>query len=256
MPTQPGWRRLADFKQDMVLARIEDLDWEWIREQGWTQPVEALRPRWPRLAGLLEEGGLVRLDPKIVAQIQAERVPTLEVGYFRGNDGLRYAERGPEERFEEQLDVASLAVEVAGEDEDAPIEDGVDALLRVLSEELVSERAVLLAALAPSVGPPAPMDEAALDAHEALDPGALPRASDALVDAFAQALARRRAEPSPGPGPSREQRRVYVRKAGAIGAFTVLIVGALLPFHPAIAVIGAPVIVLCAIIIAVHTLAR
>lgn len=240
----PGWRRIADWKDSVVLVEHSALPPGSRAERDWIALRDRLRDRAPALAGAVERLGFVRVEADDVAELHAAGVHTVEVGYHRGVDFLSYAEDGPGGRAEVELE--AIAIAAAVDEEDAPVDDVVDALLRIHSEGLVTEAAVLLAAALPGLGEDGEVPE--------LDPSTLPAVTEPFVDRVAEALAAERSRPPTGVWPDLTvaQRRAG-QKQGAVMilvGLAVMGIGAL--WTPMMVALGAPILVLGAVVIAVH----
>ena len=236
------WRRLSDWKTSIVLVHRDELPDALLAEHGWTDPVERLEPTHPELAQALAEASFVRVSPEAGALLNAAGVTTTEVGYYRSSDGLELVDRGPG-----GVQADGICVTELGIDESHELSDVVDALLQIWTEQLLSERAVLLAAAAPA------LDDGEVDLSEldALDLTALPHADDALLDVVADALAVHRPF-VPGPLLTADERRAYQRQVLLFGALaaTATVIG--LIAAPMLVVISVPALVLCAVIYAIH----
>lgn len=248
------WRRVADWKQTITLVELLDLPISRL-----VTPEAQLRDRFPRLAALVAETKLARVEPALAKRLQAAGATTYDVGYHRGSDGLMFAEVVRGQRSERQVDVNALDLgDLSGDTDDEAddlADDRVDALLRIFSEGRITERAVILAFHAPpATDAPAPLDEAALSAIDALAPAALPAVSEPFVARVAAALAVVK-PPQLGPALPPERRRSYIRQAGVVGAIAgVAGIGGSL-WAPVVGVLAAPVVVLCGAVIALHAVA-
>lgn len=251
------WRRVSDWKQTIALVDVRDLPFD-----GLSTPEMQLRERFPRLASWVAETALARVEPELAERIRAAGGVTYEVGYHRVSDGLLFAEVTRDHRYEEQVDVNALDLgelgepgELSDEELDSLSSDRVDALLSIVSEGQITERAVILASHAPPLtDTPGPLDQAELSAVEALDPAQLPRATEAFVDRVATAFAVMK-PPEMTPLLTRKQRLSYMKKASVIGAIAAVAgIGGML-WVPLLMVLAAPVVGLCAAIIALHAVA-
>lgn len=246
----PSWRRVADWKRTITLVHLGDLD----LPAGWATPADRLGDRFPRLAAAVTAARFARVEEPGARVLRSRGVPLYEVGSHRGSSGFFLADDAGGERDTVDLDAGALAAGIFPADDDAAFDDVVDALLRIHTEGLLTERAVILAAAAPALGPAAPLtaDELAeAGIAEALDPADLPHAPDATVDAVAAALA---SPPAPDPMPP-EVRRAYIRKAGGIGVLAVVVGLVGLATSPLLTVFASPVVVLCALLVTIHALA-
>lgn len=246
----PSWRRVADWKRTITLVHLDDV----ALPAGWATPADRLEERFPRLATAVAASRFARVEAPEAKALRARGVPLYEVGYHRGSSGFLLADEHGGQRETVDLDAGALAAGVFPAEDDDAFDDVVDALLRIHTEGLLTERAVILAAAAPALGPSAPLTADELteaELAEALDPADLPHAPDATVDAVAAALAR-----PPDPDPMRpEVRRAYMRKAGGIGALALAVGLVGLVTTPVLTVLAGPVVVLCAFIVTVHALA-
>ena len=261
---RPEWRRVSDWKQTIALVDLADVDAKFMEAHGLLPPEETLRPRFPRLARLAATTRFARVEPPIAKLLHEAGIATYEVGYHRGSDGLLFAEESGRGRRSRDVDIARL-VERLGDDEndddayDRLRRDAVDAVLRVLSEGLLTERAAIVAAAVPPLSAQHEGDafEERLAESEGLDPGALPDVTAGLVERVASALSEITASPAPPPGPELppEVRRAYQRKAAIVGfaALTAALLG--LAYAPFVAVLALPVLALCLVIIALHAVA-
>ncbi|MFO0642625.1 MAG: hypothetical protein U0183_25565 [Polyangiaceae bacterium] len=246
------WRRVSDWKQTISLVELRD-----VPLSGLVTPHEQLRERFPRFAALVADAGLARVEPDVAQRLRAAGAVIYEVGYHRGSDGLLYAEIAGGRRQEQQVDVGALDYGEASDDErDVLHDDGVDAILRTLSEGVITERAVILAHHAPPLtDAPVPGDDKELSAIEALDPSQLPDVSEATIRRVAEAL-RTVKPPQLGPSLTPEQRRAYMRKAGVVGVLSLVVaVGGWIEGAPILGMLAALVAVLCATIVLLHAVA-
>ncbi len=230
---------------------LADVDDAFLESRGLAHPVEALRARSPDMAVALERTRHVRVDEDLVAPLHAAGVPTIEIGYHRGVEGLSYADRGPLGDGETHVNLAELVGDL--DEDELSIEDAVDALLRIHSEGLLTEGAVLVAAVVPTLGgQKQPADESM--ELEGLDPAELPDVDEAVVDRVA-ALMSERQDPAPTgvwPDLTVEQRRGYQKQAAVAGMVGLGLVGAGVVAVPMLAVIGAPVLALAGIVFVIH----
>ncbi|MGC4086412.1 MAG: hypothetical protein QM756_00665 [Polyangiaceae bacterium] len=249
------WRRVSDWKQTITLVELQGLPID-----GLVTPEEQLRERFPRLASWIAKTELARVEPDLADRLRAAGATTYDVGYHRVSDGLLFAEVARGGRDEVQVDVNSLDLgdldDFSDEVADTVSNDRVDALLRILSEGRVTERAVILAFHAPPLmSTPGPLDEAELSAIEALDPALLPDVSDEFVLRVSAALAATK-PPQLGPSLTPEQRRTHMRKAGAVGSIAAIVgVSGWLWIHPLILVLATPVVVICGVIGSIYAVA-
>lgn len=214
-------------------------------------PEAQLRERFPRLASLVASTKVARVEHALAKRLRAAGAVTYEVGYRGKTEELTFVriERG--RRYEEHVDMNSLDLGDSPEEElETVVEDRVDAVLRILSQGLVTERAVILAFHAPPLtDAPRRLDVRALSAVEALDPTLLPDAPEPFVHRVKEALA------AVAPSFTPEQLRTYIRNASVVGAIASLIgLGGWLWVHPFIAGITAPVIVICLIVASMYAL--
>lgn len=247
MPDPTPWRRLSDWKHEVQLVHLDDLPPALLAAEGLPDPVAQLEAL-PHLAAALASTGFVRVDDEALAtRLRDAGVPTSEVAYHRGVDGLGYASDGGRT----EIDVAQLAP-LLDDDDDEAWSEVVDAVLRVLSEGLLTEAAVLLAAELPPLGHPLTPDDT--ERLGALDPDTLPRAPDDLLDRVADALPRLETSSVPGPLPdlTPDQRRAYQRQALGVGLLALVGTGVGLAVAPMLCVLTAPVLVLCGVVWAIH----
>lgn len=232
------WRRLSDRKTQVLLVHRDDLSDALLDTLELVDPVARLQATHPEWAQALTEGGHVRVLPETAKALNQAGVPTWTVGYHRGVDQLSIGQDGPGGGPPTHVDAARVWGELPDDDPD----DVVDALVRLHTEGLLTEAAVLVAAAAPALGPaPSPAD------LDDLDPAALPKPDAALLDRVAQALA----TPSPAPGPAPEQRAKHMWQALAItAAGGALALGGL--WVEWLVVVGVPLLVLGGVILAIH----
>lgn len=245
------WRRLADWKNEVHLVDLADVDDAFLESRGLTHPVGALLARWPDMAAALERTRHVRVDEELVAALHAAGVPTIEIGYHRGAEGLSYADRGPGGEGETHVDLAELVGDL--DEHELSIDDAVDAVLRIYSEGLLTEKAVLVAAVVPTLGGTSqPADESVGLEH--LDPAELPEVDEAVVDRVAALMSVRQDATPTGVRPDLtvEQRRGYQKQAAVAGVVGLGLVAASFFAMPMLAVLGAPVLALAAIVFVVH----
>lgn len=261
--TRTPWRRLSDWKRTVRLVDLADVD-EFAQVHGLVRPEQRLRERGStRLAELLATTRLVRVDASLATKLRDAGVWTYEVGYHRVSDGLMFAEETRFGREQRDVDMGLVVAELLGEDADDDeydnvSADAVDALLRIFSEGLVTERAVLVAVAVPPLAEGSDHDdsdqELELEAYESLDPDELPDVSDSFVERVAAAFAATDDSPRVAVGPdlSPEARRSHQKKAAGVG-FAALVAGvAGLVWAPMIAALVSPIIVLCLVVIALH----
>ena len=164
-----------------------------IDELGWARPADRLA-RWPRLAALAREVGIARVDGEVAKQLEARGVTTHFFGYHRGSDGWVY--RRGAVRLEGGTD--ALVGELMGDDADDETldrlhDDVVDAIVRACSDGALTERALIVAAAAPALGPAdaaIDVDTDELDRLEQLDPSSLPAGADpAMIERARASLA-------------------------------------------------------------------
>lgn len=257
-----SWRRVSDWKTSIEVVLLEDLDPAFLAARGLEHPVERLRPDYPRLAELLQQLRFVRVEPQLAADVRGAGFVTTVVGYHRGADGLSYRERGPHEDATEDVDMAELVGRMSGVgDDDARYdecsEDAVDAVLRMFSEDLLTEAALIVAAVVPPLSGSTWTSEqrSVLEAHEAIDRDTLPDVDEAFVERVVDAFAQTKASP---PGPigvpplSLTQRRTYQRQCAVVGAVAILLAVLASPFTPWVAVAATPLVVLCLVVVALH----
>jgi hypothetical protein len=256
METSPSWRRLSDWKHQIYLVDRADLSTAFLREHGLADPVEALRARFPAVAEALETTRFVRFEEELEGALATAGIGTCEVGYHRGVDVLSYVDhpaggRKAGGRGDHQLDAAELAAEL--DEETYPIEDMVDALLRIHSGGTLTERAVLLAAVVPVLGPV----DAVVEDESALrdcDPSTLPEVSKAFIQRVKRFLSKRKPKPPTGVWPDLTiaQRRGGQKQGAAMCALGLVgsAVGAL--YAPMLIAISVPIAVLGAIVVILH----
>lgn len=259
---EPGRpRRVADWKQTILVVLMEDLQPSLLEAHGLTPPAARLRPRAPRLAALAEGAQLARVGEESARLLRAEGVTVFEIGYHRGSDALSFTEIGPSWRDAQEVEMGPLLTDLTdGADDDTydrVREEAVDAVLRILSEGAITERALIVAALTPPLDADAEESEA-LAELEALDPSRLPEVDPGLVDRVATHLARqlsRGPRPPSGANLPPEARRAYQRKAAAVGLVALAALALGVRYAPMLAAVSAPVVAVCAIVIAIHALA-
>ena len=236
------WRRLSDWKASVVLVHRDELSDVAMAEHGWTHPVERVRATHPELAEALSDSGFVRVSAEAGALLNTAGVFTTEVGYHRGSDGLELVDRGADGEEADGICVTEL-----GLGEEHEISDVVDAVLRVWTEDLISERTVLLAAAAPA------LDDVDFDPEhlDVPDLAHLPHASEALLDAVATALQQHRPF-VPGPLLTPSERRAYQRQVAMFGALAAVATLWGLVAAPMLLVLSVPALALCSVIYAIH----
>ena len=256
------WRRVSDWKASVKLVWTEQVGPEVLAAEGWVTPAGQLRGLWPGLAALAEEHGFARVEDEVAERLRAQGARIVEVGYHRVSDGYLYRELGPGLGTEAEVDAGALLALLRqdGTDDvrDDLAADLVDALLRIHSKGDLMERAVMVAAQLPPLGPPRALDAEAVEALEALEalgPRGLPDASEAWVDEVAEALAR--LSPHPGPEPHLEEsaRRGYIKKASALGGAALLVAVASWTTWPIVAVFAVPLATVCFVVVALHAAA-
>ncbi len=252
------WRRVSDWKTSVTLVRFAEVPPAFMQERELVPPAERAREDAPRLTALLEETGFVRIGGALAKELERAGVTTWTVGYHRGSDGLEFR-LGSDGRGVDMGALVSTMLDDKDDDEafDRLRDDAVDAVLRLLSEGELTERAVLLATLFP----PLTHDDVELDpelaALEAEGGAGLPSVSGDFVDLVARAFARLESTPRKPPGPilTADQRRRYIRQATVLGGATTIVTVVTLVWTPWVAVFAAPILVLSATVIAIHALA-
>jgi hypothetical protein len=252
------WRRVSDWNDTITLVDMADVDERFLSAHGVVRPEQRLRARFPRLADLAATTGFARVDATVASRLHAAGVPTYDVGYRRASGRLLIADQNKSGRAEHDLDVA-LASRLLdhGGDDDPARSDLVDALLRIYSEGLLTERAVIVADLAPplAAGESRAEDGDGLEPFEALVATGLPDVSSDFVDRVASALAASESWPRAATQPPAVPtlRRAHRVKALVVGlvALVVALVG--IRFAPVLAVVALPVVLLCGVIIVVQT---
>ncbi len=258
------WRRVCDWKQTVLLVDLAEVTPEFLDLQGLVKPEERLGARFPRLARLVASTRYVRVERALARLLHQAGVATFEVGYHRGSDGLSFAEASRFPRQSKDVDMAALVgcltSDETDEDEyDRLRADAVDAVLRILSEGLLTERAVIVAALAPPLSSSTASGEAesSWQDFEALDARTLPDVEPEFVERVAAALSEIEARPRmpPNPALSPDVRRAYQRKALVMGlvALAAGLIGMMVA--PVVAVFSVPVLAVCSIIVAIHAMA-
>lgn len=232
----PPWRRLSDWKTQVHLVHRDDLNAELLDALELVDPVERLRATHPVWAQALMDGGHLRVLPETAKALNQAGVPTSTVGYHRGVDQLSLGQDGPGGGPPTHVDAALIWGELPDDDPD----DVVDALLRLHTEGLLTEAGVLVATASPA------LDHGAvpLDLPD-LDPGALPELDPALLDRVAAALA---TPATPGPDAPRRVHRLSA--LGLTAAGLALTAGGL--WVEWLAVVGAPVLALGGVVLAVQ----
>ncbi|MBS2031277.1 MAG: hypothetical protein JST54_25485 [Deltaproteobacteria bacterium] len=253
-----SWRRISDWKIALTLVRVAEVPLALMRDLQLVLPADRIRDVAPRLAELAASTSFARVEPQVAEKLSAAGITLWQVGYHRGSDGMLFA-MGPERRDLEMTRLVALLLDDRDDDEafDRLRDDAVDAVLRVLSEGEVTERAVLIAALLPPLSAgPAELD-AELAEHERDGGAGLPEVSQALVDQVAAALAKLESMPRQPPGPqlSAEARRRYIKQSAIVGGVASVLSLVALHWAPWIAVFASPVIVICLTAIAIHALA-
>jgi len=256
------WRRVSDWKQAIVLVDLADVEPAILAALDLVRPEGRLRARFPGLARLVASTRFVQVDRPLAKRLHEAGVSTYEVGYHRVSDGLFFAEESRDGRRTRDVDIARLVGELVGDrdDDDAwsrTSDDAVDAALRVISDGLLTERAVIVAAVVPSLSARGDDEEESLSDYETLGSSELPDVAPELVDRVATALSAIAASPRSLHGPALlpEARRAYQRKAAvvAVAALAVALLG--WAYAPWLAVFALPVLVLCGIVIAIHAFA-
>lgn len=268
MSAESPWRRVSDWKVSVRLVDVTDVDAPFLAEHGLVLPAERLRARFPKLAELVESTRFARVDDALAKALHAAGVSTFVVGYHRGSDGMLFADETATDRRERDLDMGALValLDAAEErdDEDDEAHDGrrndaVDAVLRILSEGVLTERAVIVAAAIPSLSKDDESDAMPepLARIEGFDPALLPDVAPDLQERVAAALVELESTPRAMPGQqlSREARRAYQKKAAVVGlaGLVAALIGWL--YAPMVTVFAVPVVVLAATVIVLHEVA-
>ena len=252
-----SWRRISDWKITYTLVRLADVPAELLRDSQLLLPADRVRAIAPQLAELATNAGFVRVEPTLAKALDKAGVTLWQVGYHRGSDGMFFA-MGREQR---NLDMSRLVGELLEDRDDDEAfdrlrDDSVDAVLRVLSEGELTERAVLLAALLPPLASGGVELDAGLAEHERDGGAGLPDVSQQLVDQVAAAMAKLASTPRQPPGPqlTPEARRRYIKQCSLVGAIAIVGTVVAYPWFPWVAVFAAPVIVICLMAITLHAM--
>jgi hypothetical protein len=252
---------VSDWKTTVHLVDVADVDRAFLTEHGLELPADRLRARFPKLAALAASTRFARVDAALAKTLHAAGVATYEVGYHRGSDGMLFADANASGRKARELDMGALGALLAPTDDDEANDrlrsDAVDAVLRILSEGLLTERAVIVAAAVPALSAE---DESAdmpepLATVEGFDPALLPDdVTPELERRVAAALAELESAPRPVPGPvlAPEARRAYQKKAALVGLGGLVLTLIAKLYVPMLMVLAIPLVVFAAAIIALH----
>jgi len=253
---------VSDWKQTVTLVDLADVEPAFLDAHGLVRPAERLRPRSRLLAEVAATTRFARVDRALAKLLHQAGVATYDVGYHRGSDGLLFADENRHGRHSRNVDIAGLLSRLladGGDDDayDGLRSDAVDAVLRVLSEGLLTERAVIVAASVPPLSARDESDkiEDTSGDYEGLQAGPLPDVAPEIVERVASALSEVAASPPPGPHLPAEARRAVQRKAGAVGLVGLAAAMLGLAYAHIIAVIAVPVVVFCTVIVVVHGVA-
>lgn len=251
MTAPPDWRRIADWKHTVVLVEHAELPEGSAAGRDWAVLREHLREHAPSLAEAVERFGFVRVGTDAVADLHSAGIHTVEVGYRSGVDVLSYVEAGPIRQGEAHLDAIGIAVAV--DEEEAPVDDVIDALLRIHSEGVLTEAAVLLAVALPRLGRLGRGGEAPVDFGK-LDPSLLPEVTASFVDRVASALTDERSRPPTGVWPDLTvaQRRTYQKQGAVMVLLGLIVMGLGATWMPVLLAVGAPILVLGTTVVALH----
>lgn len=253
-----SWRGVSDWKTTITVVSLADVDAGWMAEEGWVTPAEQVREGWPRIAGLADAVGVARVEGDAVKVLRERGVTLWEVSYHRGSDGFLCRALDGAHTEEVGVETGALVSELMGDSEDDERWDQlqgdvVDALLRIASGGALTERAVIIAALVPPLGPTAePPDRAELDACEAFEPSALPDVAPELVDEVRAALRALPTAPTSGPDLAPEVRRTYQKKAAGAGAALLAVAYLARDVAPGVSVVAIAFAALCLVIILIH----
>lgn len=249
------WRRISDWKHTVTLVRLADVPPDVLRDAQLVPPADRVRDVAPRLAELATSTGFARVEPRVSKKLSAAGVTLWQVGYHRVSDGMLFAM----DREQRDLDMSALVGLLLDDDDDDETfdrlqDDSVDAVLRILSEAELTERAVLVATLLPPLAAGPVELDAELAEHERDGGAGLPDVSNELVEQVAAALAKLESMPRQPPGPqlTPEARRRYIKQSVIVGGLATAISVITLPWAPWVAVFAGPVIAICLMAIAVH----
>ncbi len=241
------WRRIADWtKCSVTLVELRE-----ISSLGLVTPEAQLRERFPRLASWVAATKVARLEGSMKRRLRDAGVVIYEVEYRSKSEELTFVRNERGRRQVKSVDINALDLGDIDDGSEDVVFDCVDGLLRVFSDGLVTERAVILALAAPPLADrPRRLRDAKYERLEALDPALLPDVEESFVQRVREALTI-----ALMPSYTTEQLRAYIRNALVVGALaSAVALGGWLWVHPVIAALAAPVILVCSIVASMYAL--